>query len=205
MEKYGKLLKKGIIPVVCPESKDELDTIIKALFLSETEVLEITLRNSFAFESISYIKKSCPELTVGAGTVNSADTLKRAIETGADFLVSPGFLDELHEEAKKANIPFLPGASTPGEILKMSSMGYKILKFFPAECSGGTKALSLYKGAFSGVSFVPTGGITLENVESYLKLDNVLACGGSFMLPKDMLKSGDAEGIKEIIKQCERK
>ena len=84
-------------------------------------------------------------------------------------------------------------------------MGYKVLKLFPAECSGGTKALNLYKGAFSEVSFVPTGGITRDNVGGYLELDNVLACGGSFMLPKDMLKSGNAEGIAEIIKQCERK
>ena len=131
--------------------------------------------------------------------------MKKAIDAGADFLVSPGSLDELLAEAKKADIPFLPGVSTPSEILKMTSMGYDVLKLFPAECSGGTKVLTLYKGAFSGVMFVPTGGITLDNVKSYLSLENVLACGGSFMLPKDMLNDGDAEGIKAIIKQCERK
>lgn len=205
MERFIKALRKGVLPVVCPENSCELDTLINAILLTDISTLEITLRNSFSFEAITYIKRNYPELTVGAGTVNSIDVLKKAIDTGADFLVSPGHTDELLAEAKNMNIPFLPGASTPSEILKLSSMGYKILKFFPAEGSGGTKVLNLYKGAFSDISFIPTGGITLENIEEYLKLDNVLACGGSFMLPKDMLKNRDFKGISETIILCERK
>lgn len=205
MKRFDKLLKKGILPVVCPENQSELDTLIKAVFLTDIRVLEITLRNSFSYEAVVYIKKNYPELTVGAGTVNSVDTLKKAIAAGADFVVSPGYLDELLNEAKKLNIPFLPGVSTPSEILKLLSGGYKFLKFFPAEASGGKKVLNLYKGAFSDAVFIPTGGITLGNVKEYLKLSNVLACGGSFMLPKDMLKSGNYEEIGKIISECERK
>lgn len=205
MERFMGALKKGILPVVCPENSSELDTIINAISITGLNVLEITLRNTFSFEAIAHIKRNYPKLIVGAGTVNSTEILRKAIDIGADFLVSPGSTEELLADAKKKNIPFLPGVSTPSEILKLSSMGYKILKFFPAECSGGSKVLNLYKGAFSDVSFIPTGGITVENVESYLNLENVLACGGSFMLPKDMLKNNDIQGICEIIIRCERK
>lgn len=205
MERFVTLLEKGILPVVCPENSSELDTLIKAILLTDIRVLEITLRNSYSYEAVTYIKRNYPELTVGAGTINSIDTLKKAVNAGADFLVSPGYLDELLFEAKKLNIPFLPGASTPAEILKLLSMGHRILKFFPAECSGGVKALKLYKGAFSEALFIPTGGITLENLIEYHELTNVLACGGSFMLPKNMLINGDAEEIGKIIAQCERR
>ena len=118
---------------------------------------------------------------------------------GADFCVAPGFTAELLNEAHKDNMPFLPGASTPGEFMELLSYGYKTVKFFPAECMGGTKVLKLYEGAFSELSFLPTGGISALNYGDYCRCKNVIACGGSFMIPSSMLQIGDAKGISETI------
>lgn len=202
IEKFKTPLKeRQILPVICMENQDELDTFLKAISMTNIKCVEITLRHPFSFDAISYIKENHPKIIVGAGTVNSKEVLNKAIVCGADFLVAPGTLDELLLEAENKNIPFLPGVSTPSEIMKLSSMGYKTLKLFPAECLGGVNVLKLYKGAFSDISFLPTGGITAGNVSEYLKCGNVVACGGSFMIPKDMLKNGDFQGICDKINE----
>lgn len=197
-----KIRECGIIPVFCPKNEAEFVTFMNALLPTPVRVVEITLRSDFAAEAIARIKKEHPDFIVGAGTVLSEELLETAADMGADFLVSPGCSPVLLALAEQKNIPFLPGCATPSEIQNALLEGRRTLKFFPAECSGGTAALKLYQGAFAGVSFVPTGGITLGNLSDYLALDNVLACGGSFMLPKAMMAAGDSKGIAETIMEC---
>ncbi|MBQ8248291.1 MAG: bifunctional 4-hydroxy-2-oxoglutarate aldolase/2-dehydro-3-deoxy-phosphogluconate aldolase [Clostridia bacterium] len=197
-----ELWQVGILPVVCPENETEVDTLIKAVENTPIKALEITLRHPYAPEAIKRIKEKCPTFTVGAGTVVNPEALDAAISAGADFCVSPGFDEELVNAAKTRNIPFLPGCATPSEIQRAVFLGAKTVKFFPAECMGGTKALKLYKGAFSDVMFVPTGGITMDNLKDYLDCPNVASCGGSFMCPRGQLAAGDSDGIREAILKC---
>lgn len=183
MKKYEKLLRTSrILPIKCPENMEELETMLSAIMKTPLRVVEITLRNGFALDAIKYIKQNYPEIIVGAGTVVNSSLLNQALKNGADFCVSPGLDFELLNEAKNKNMPFLPGCSNPSEILMAQKFGLNIVKFFPAEISGGVEALKLYEGAFSDMLFLPTGGITIENAKDYLKLKNVVACGGSFMI-----------------------
>lgn len=199
---FDKAYSVGIVPVVCPKNENELRTLLDAVKASPVRCVEITLRNAYSTEAIAYIKKNCPDITVGAGTVNSLESFEAALSVGADFLVSPGTLDESVEAARIKSVPFLHGCVTPSEILKLTRQGYTTLKFFPAETLGGVKTLSLYAGAFADVSFIPTGGITVANLGDYLACKNVLACGGSFMAPKDLLAAGDSEGVYNLIEKC---
>lgn len=197
-----QLQQHGILPVYCPQNEAEFETFRAAVLASPIRMVEITLRNRFAVEALARLKREEPSLTVAAGTILSEELLLTAVDAGADCLVAPGYSQELLQLAEEKEIPFLPGCVTPSEIQNAFRRGYTIQKFFPAAINGGPAALTLYKGAFSSVSFVPTGGITLDNLSSYLALSNVLACGGSFMLPKAMLAAGDSEGIYHIIQNC---
>ena len=192
----------GVLPVVCLTSEDELNTFLDAVLSSPLNCVEITLRHPFAIEAIKYIKKNHPSLIVGAGTVLSQEALEAAVCAGADFCVSPGLDENLLLQSLKQNMFFIPGCCTPTEIIKASNLGCKLIKFFPAEGFGGIRTLKLYQGALSGISFIPTGGITLENLPDYLNCKNVIACGGSYMMPKDLLKEGKSREIKEIISRC---
>ena len=204
-EKYHNTLKSiGILPVVCLKNEKELNTFLNAVLKSEIRCVEITLRHPFSLEAIGYIKKNHPEITVGAGTVKNTEVLKSAMDYGADFGVAPGTLDEILETCEKLNFPFLPGCATPSEFMKLSLLGYETVKFFPAECSGGVKALKLYEGAFSELSFIPTGGIDMTNFASYASLKNVIACGGSFMAPSVLIEEDKSLDILSRINELMR-
>ena len=194
--------KCGVIPVFCPKNEAELNTFLQALIPSPVRVVEITLRNELAIGALKRIKKTDSSFIVGAGTVLSHELLDAAADAGADFLVAPGYSPALLNRAAQKGIAFLPGCATPSEIQNAMLDGCRTLKYFPAECSGGTAALKLYQGAFAGMQFVPTGGITRKNLPDYLAQDNVLACGGSFMLPKEMLAANDSEGIYRTMMEC---
>lgn len=203
MKRFGPILSEiGILPVVCLRNERELDTFLEAILPSPVRCVEITLRHPFSPAAIAYIKKKHPEITVGAGTVSTPERLDEAIRHGADFCVAPGTLPSLLSLAEKKGIPFLPGATTPSEIMLLSSLGHEVMKLFPAECAGGVKLLDLYAGAFAEISFLPTGGITKDNLSDYAARKNVLALGGSFMVPKVMLEAGDAEGIYQTVCAC---
>jgi len=202
-EKYSDLLKKvGVLPVVCLQNENELHTFLEAVLKSKVRCVEITLRHPFSPTAIQYIKKHHPEITVGAGTVKTAEAFLESIESGADYCVSPGTSERLLEAAEQKNMPFLPGCTTPTECMLLASLGYRTVKLFPAECAGGVKVLKLFEGAFSELSFLPTGGITMDNFPDYLKCKNVIACGGSFMVPKVALANGDSDSIVKAIEIC---
>lgn len=194
--------RQGILPVFCPKNEAEAEIFTKAILSTPIHVVEITLRNELALKTIEQLKEKASSLIVGAGTILSGKLLTAAVNAGADFLVSPGYSEVLLKKAEVCGVPFLPGVATPSEIQNAYINGYTTLKYFPAQASGGTDSLKLYEGTFSDVSFIPTGGITLQNLSSYLALKNVIACGGSFMLPKEMLSQGDVEGIRQTILKC---
>lgn len=196
------LKSNGTLPVLCLKSREELNTFEQALVNTPINCVEIMLRHPFSLECISYIKKNYPSVIVGAGTVMTEQNYNDALSAGADFCVAPGFDEALVSKAMADGVFFLPGCITPTEIMRAQRMGCDIIKFFPAEGLGGTKTLKLYEGALSGISFIPTGGITLNNLPDYLALDNVIACGGGYMVPKDMLKNGDSDGIAQTINNC---
>ena len=192
----------GILPVVCLKNEEELRTFTEALLLTPVRCIEITMRHPYSYEAIQFIKKTHPDFIVGAGTIVDTDMLNRVIELGVDFCVSPGFDEEVVSEAKRKNIAFIPGCMTPSDFLKARKFNINTVKLFPAECSGGVKALKLYADAFSGMSFLPTGGINLDNYREYLSCKNVVACGGSFMIPKEKLRMNDSKGISDTVNSC---
>lgn len=196
------LLENGILPVVCLKSEEELKTFIEAVIKTPIKCIEILMRHPYSKEVIKYIKNNHPDIIVGAGTIVNSSLLDEVIELGVDFCVSPGFDEELVSEAIEKGMPFVPGCSIPSEFLKAQKYNMKMIKLFPAECSGGINALKLYKDAFSGMWFLPTGGINLNNYIDYIACGNVIACGGGFMVPKNMLNRGNSEGIAETINNC---
>lgn len=194
-EIFTALKKVGVLPVINIKNSDYEKTLMSALGHTDIKCLEVTLRSDYSMDAIKNIKKAFPDYYVGAGTVMNKYNMEKALECGADFIVSPGFDKGLVCECIKNKVPVIPGCSTPTEIMAAVNEGCTTVKFFPAELSGGISALKLYAGAFSGISFVPTGGINAQNIIEYFKCTNVLACGGSFMASEKMLMSGDIEGI----------
>lgn len=203
MENLSSIIgKNGILPVVCLKTEDELKTFTDAIVSTPVRCIEITMRHPFSFEAIRYFKKTHPEFILGAGTIVNAELLEKVSELGIDFCVSPGFDEDIITKATDKHIPFIPGCSIPSEFLKAQKYNINTVKLFPAECMGGVNALKLYESAFSGLSFLPTGGITLENFIDYMACKNVIACGGSFMVPKALLQSGNSQEISNVINGC---
>ena len=203
MEKLkAELACVGILPVFCPNDEAQFETFYKAISATEISAVEITLRSDYALTAIGELKRRQPSWLVGAGTILTDEKALDALDAGADFLVSPGYDPAFVELVTKTGKFYLPGCSTPSEIQAAAKHGCTLLKFFPAMISGGSAALKLYAGAFDSVSFLPTGGITLENFTSLLALSNVVGCGGSFMIHKTMLAASDADSIANTIRNC---
>ena len=191
----------GIVPVVTLPDIHCALPLAQALMDGDIPIVEFTLRNPFGLEAIASVKKRFGErFAVGAGTVLSCEQVEQAKEAGADFIVAPGFDRQVVEHCLKKGIAVLPGCATAGEIGQAVALGLSVLKFFPAESAGGISAMKLLAAPFK-VRFVPTGGITLKNVGSYLGNKEVLACGGSFMAPAGLLNAGDFEGITSLCRQ----
>ena len=180
-------LRCPVIPVVMIDRLTDAVPLADALLRGGISALEITLRTPAGLDAISAMKQAFPESMIGAGTVCSKQDYDRAAAAGADFIVSPGATDALFGAADHHALPFLPGAVTASEILKAIEHGYSVLKFFPAETSGGAPAISALEGPFPGVSFMPTGGITRDKLGTYLALNSVSAVGGSWLTPKQMI------------------
>ncbi len=170
-----------VIPVLVIEKIEDALPLALALAQGGLKVLEITLRTPVALQALSEIKKSLPETIIGAGTILNEKNLDDALQAGADFLVSPGMTPGLLQAAKTTHAPFLPGASTPGEMLQLLDAGFHFQKFFPAEASGGVDMLKAIAGPIPQITFCPTGGISLLKAGKYLLCENVTCVGGSWM------------------------
>lgn len=191
-----------VVPVVVIEKLEDAAPLARALYNGGLKALEITLRTPIAAEAVKLMKEAVPEAYVGTGTVVDKATFNASVEAGADFMVSPGVNDELLALAKDTDIPFLPGAATPSEVMKLASHGFKFLKFFPAEAAGGTAMLKSIGGPLPQVTFCPTGGITLETAPNYLTLKNVICVGGTWMLDKQLIENKDWQAIEALARQA---
>ncbi|GAA8908166.1 bifunctional 4-hydroxy-2-oxoglutarate aldolase/2-dehydro-3-deoxy-phosphogluconate aldolase [Helicobacter pylori] len=191
-----------IVPVVVIENIKDAVPLAQSLIEGGIPIIEVTLRSSCALEAIELIVKNVPKMRVGAGTILNLTQLEQAQNRGAEFLISPGLTIKLLEHAKKKNMPLIPGVSSSSEVMQALELGYHALKFFPAEYCGGVKLLNAFNGPFKGVKFCPTGGISTDNMRSYLNLENVLCVGGSWLTPKDLIQNKEWDKITEICKRA---
>ncbi|ANH47149.1 bifunctional 4-hydroxy-2-oxoglutarate aldolase/2-dehydro-3-deoxy-phosphogluconate aldolase [Helicobacter pylori] len=191
-----------IVPVVVIDNIKDAVPLAQSLIEGGIQIIEVTLRSSCALEAIELIAKNVPKMRVGAGTILNPTQLEQAQNRGAEFLISPGLTIKLLEYAKKKDMPLIPGVSSSSEVMQALEWGYSALKFFPAEYCGGVKLLNAFNGPFKGVKFCPTGGISVDNMRSYLNLENVLCVGGSWLTPKHLIQNKEWDKITEICKRA---
>lgn len=191
-----------VIPVVVIDDAAQAAPLARALLAGGVRTIEITLRTPAALEAIRAVAREAPGMVVGAGTVLSEADLDAAMEAGARYALSPGGTPRLMKRARKAAIPFIPGAATASEIMRGLDLGYRCFKFFPAEQLGGAAALKALAGPLPDARFCPTGSITAEKAPAYLALDNVPCVGGSWIAPAEKIRDGDWAGVEAAAKQA---
>jgi 2-dehydro-3-deoxyphosphogluconate aldolase/(4S)-4-hydroxy-2-oxoglutarate aldolase len=191
-----------LVPVVEIEDPGAAAELGDALLRGGLPCAEITFRTDGAAAAIASLRAQCPDVLVGAGTVLTVDQADAAVDAGAAFLVAPGFNPRVVERAAALGVPMIPGVCTPTEIESALALGLTTLKFFPAEVSGGTAFLKAISGVYRSVRFVPTGGIGPDNVAAYLALGNVLACGGSWMVKRDLIREREFEAIEVAVRDA---
>ena len=192
--------KAGIIPVIVIENEEQAVPLAKALVKGGLPVLEVTFRTKAAAAAIAAIRREVPDAIVGAGTILTVEQLRAAKTAGAVFGVAPGFDPVVIAEAKAQDLPFCPGIATASELSQALTAGCGMVKFFPAEAAGGVKMIKNLLGAFrfTGVKFMPTGGVKPTNVEEYLAVPEIVCCGGTWIVPKDALAAGDYGAIEKL-------
>ncbi|MHA1520790.1 MAG: bifunctional 4-hydroxy-2-oxoglutarate aldolase/2-dehydro-3-deoxy-phosphogluconate aldolase [Promethearchaeota archaeon] len=199
---YQKLLdelgRSLLIPVVTIDNLDNVLPLVQTLQKAGIKFLEITYRNGQAGKALQLLSKHDFGIILGAGTIRTLDQAQDAIQNGVQFIVSPGFNREIVQYAKQRDIPIIPGIDSTLGIEMAISEGLKTLKFFPAGVSGGVKWLKSIMGPYFNISFIPTGGISLENLSDYAKLSNVVGIGGSFLAPKTLITQKNWDGISNI-------
>ena len=191
-----------VVPVLVIHDVEKAVPLAKALMAGGIKVLEVTLRTPAAIDVIKRIAEEVPDSLIGAGTVTNAQQLKAVTEAGAKFAISPGMTADLLKAGMDAEIPLIPGISSTSELMKGKDAGYTHMKFFPAEASGGVKAIKAISGPFPEFTFCPTGGIGPGNYNDYLALKNVVCVGGSWLAPDDAIESGDWDRITQLAKEA---
>lgn len=184
-----ELYRIGIVPVVALEDAADALPLGAALKKGGVSAIEVTFRTAAAADAIRLLTREMPELLVGAGTVITKEQADAAIEAGAKFIVSPGFQPELVSYVLSKGVPMCPGTATPGEMEQAMALGLSAVKFFPAEQNGGAPMLKALSAPYRDLLFMPTGGVKLENLRTYLALDQVFACGGTWLATKDDIKA----------------
>lgn len=198
MDASNLLRQERTVPVVVIDDADVAIPLAEVLFEAGFGAIEITLRSSGALQAIKNIAAAFPDNCVGAGSVRTADQFRQISDAGARFAVSPGSSDILLDAAAKHEMPFVPGAVTASEIIRLQERGYTLVKFFPAELAGGTAMLKALGGPLPEARFFPTGGITPALAKDYLALPNVACVGGSWLTPAKLLASCDFKSIAKI-------
>lgn len=197
-----QIRKTGIVPVVVLDDAKDAKGLGQALIEGGLPCAEVTFRTAAAEEAIRTMTREFPELLVGAGTVLTMDQAKRALDAGAKFMVSPGFDPQIVDFCLENGITITPGVATPTEIIMAMNKGLNVVKFFPAEPLGGLKMIKAIAAAFPEISFMPTGGISAKNVGEYLAYDRIAACGGSWMVKKDLIRAGKFDEITAMVKEA---
>ncbi|WP_307868659.1 bifunctional 4-hydroxy-2-oxoglutarate aldolase/2-dehydro-3-deoxy-phosphogluconate aldolase [Umezawaea beigongshangensis] len=195
---HDLLALSPVIPVVVVDDADHAVPLARALLRGGVRVIELTLRTPAALSAIERVAAEVPDIVIGAGTVTAPEHAEQALKAGAGFLVTPGCTDRVLDAAEDTGLPFLPGAATVSEAMRLVERGITALKFFPAEAAGGVDFLKSIGGPLPQLRFCPTGGITPESAPRYLALSNVGCVGGSWLAPKDALASGDFERVEEL-------
>jgi len=203
MDMQEQIRLTGIVPVVVLDDAKDAEPLAEALIRGGLPCAEVTFRTAAAEESIRRITAKFPDMLVGAGTVLTTEQVDRAVGAGAKFIVSPGLNPVTVKYCQEKGIPVFPGVLTPSEIEQALSLGLKVVKFFPSEPSGGLKMIQAMAAAYVGLKFMPTGGINAKNVGEYLADDkHILACGGSWMVKKDLIAAGEFGKIEEMTREA---
>ena len=197
MDVLSALSAARLVPVVVLDDAADADALAGALVAGGLPVAEVTFRTAAAQESIRAMSAR-GDILVGAGTVLTVAQVDQAVAAGASFVVSPGLSRAVVERCQEKGVLALPGAVTATEVMAALELGITTVKFFPAGTSGGAAAISALAAPFGGVSFVPTGGVGPKNLAEYLSIQAVAAVGGSWMVPRDLVKSGDFAGIQAL-------
>jgi 2-dehydro-3-deoxyphosphogluconate aldolase / (4S)-4-hydroxy-2-oxoglutarate aldolase len=190
----------AVVPVLTIEADTDAVGLARALVAGGLNVLEITLRTPAAMTAIRAIVNALPQAVVGAGTILDAEQAMKAIHSGAKFLVSPGITPALAQAAERWPVPFLPGVATASEAMALRDLGYRTLKFFPAESSGGVAALKGLGAPLADLMFCPTGGIDAAKAPAYMALSNVITVGGSWVAPAKAVAAGDWAAVTALAK-----
>ncbi|MGN0852582.1 MAG: bifunctional 4-hydroxy-2-oxoglutarate aldolase/2-dehydro-3-deoxy-phosphogluconate aldolase [Kiritimatiellia bacterium] len=200
MDMVETLKRAGVIPVIVIEDEAQAVPLARALVRGGLPVLEVTFRTKAAAAAIAAIRRDVPDAIVGAGTLLTPQMVGDAKAAGAVFGVAPGFDPVVVQAAKAAGLPFCPGIATASELSQALTAGAKMVKFFPAEAAGGVKMIKNFLGAFrfTGVAFMPTGGVNPSNVGDYLAVPEIVCCGGTWIVPKDALAAGDWAAIEKL-------
>lgn len=191
-----------VIPLIIIENPDHAQPLAKTLLDAGIQAIEIALRTPAAMEAIQVIKAEVPELKLGAGTVMTARQLVQVEHLDVDFVISPGLTPRLATAAQACAIQFIPGVCTPSEVMRAQEHGLHLLKFFPAEASGGIDTLKALYHAFPNIQFCPTGGINLNNASDYLALDNVSFVAGSWIAPAELINDQNWDGIHKRAREA---
>lgn len=188
----------GIVPVIVIRDAAQAVPLARALHAGGVGCIEITLRTDAGIEAIRQISTQLPDVLVGAGTVLSVAQAEAAVDAGAKFIVAPGFDDALVDWCQARGVDVLPGAVTPTEITHARNKGVFVLKFFPSDVYGGPAAIKSLSAPFADVRFIPTSGINADTLADYLKVPAILACGGSWIAPRDRIDAGDFDAITRL-------
>lgn len=194
--------KIGIVPVVVLEDSKDAEPLGQALCDGGLPCAEVTFRTDAAEESIRILAEKFPDMLVGAGTVLTTEQVDRAVNAGARFIVSPGLNPRIVRYCIDKNVPVIPGCANPSDVEQAIELGLDAVKFFPAEQAGGLAYIKAIAAPYTGMKFMPTGGINPQNVTEYLRFDKILACGGSWMVKNELVKNGDFDKIKALVKEA---
>ncbi|MBE6900380.1 MAG: bifunctional 4-hydroxy-2-oxoglutarate aldolase/2-dehydro-3-deoxy-phosphogluconate aldolase [Ruminococcaceae bacterium] len=197
-----KISEIGVVPVIKLNNPErDAANLAKALCEGGVPVAEVTFRAAGADIAIRLMREACPEMLVGAGTVLTAEQVDKALSAGAQFIVTPGFDPELVAYCQEKGLPIYPGCTTPTDYHAALKFGLKVLKFFPAEQSGGLAKIKAMSAPFPMFKVMPTGGISLKNLKEYLSCPVICACGGSYMVTADLIDNNKWEEIIELCKK----
>ena len=192
----------GIVPVVVLNDAKDAEPLAKALCEGGLKCAEVTFRTAAAEESIKIMAEKFPDMLVGAGTVLTTEQVDRAVAAGAKFIVSPGLNPKVVKYCVEKGIPVCPGTCTPSEMEQAMDLGLDVVKFFPAEPSGGEKFIKAVAAPYTMLKFMPTGGVNATNVRDYLAYDKILCCGGSWMVKGSLIEAGEFDKIVEMTKEA---
>ena len=202
MNTNEKISSLGVVPVIkLTNPERDAAPLAKALCEGGVPVAEVTFRAAGADKAIALMKKACPEMLVGAGTVLTTEQIDKAVAAGAEFIVTPGLDIEIVKYCQQVGMPIYPGCTTPTDYHAAFKLGLEVLKFFPAEQSGGLSKIKAMSAPFPMFKVMPTGGISLNNLKEYLSASVICACGGSYMVTADLIENQKWDEITDLCKQ----